>query len=342
MSLKALSLRLGLSQTTISRALNGYPEVSEKTRIRVQEAARELNYRPNPHAKSLATGRTGHVGLILPMEQNLLAEPAFSEFLAGIAHYLNEAHMDVTILPVNYDAELAAYEHLAHSGRVDGIIISSPLIQDERVARLAQSGFPCVVHGRTVCNYDYNYLDIDNQGAFFKATNLLLDLGHERIGLVNGDERLTFARDRHVGYEQALATRNIAYDPLLVHSQSGMNEESGFIAVSQILMQRPRPTAFVVTSIIHALGALRAIRQHGLEPGRDISLIAHDDGLPYLAAEKFDPPLTTTHSPIRAAGYELAQMLQRQIEAKGQTTPVLQRVLEVDLVIRGSTRARRV
>lgn len=69
MSLKALSQRLGLSQTTISRALNGYPEVSEKTRLRVQEAARELNYRPNPHAKSLATGRTGHVGLILPMEQ---------------------------------------------------------------------------------------------------------------------------------------------------------------------------------------------------------------------------------------------------------------------------------
>jgi LacI family transcriptional regulator len=341
MSLKALSQRLGLSQTTISRALNGYPEVSEKTRLRVQEAARELNYRPNPHAKSLATGRTGHVGLILPMEQNLLAEPAFSEFLAGIAQYLHQAHMDLTILPVDYDAELAAYEHLAHSGRVDGIIISSPLLKDERVARLAQSDFPCVVHGRTLCDYPYNFYDIDNKSAFFKATHLLLDLGHERIGLVNGDERLTFALDRHAGYEEALKARHIPYDPLLVHAQSGMREESGFIAVSQMLMQRPRPTAFVVTSIIHALGALRAIRQHGLEPGRDVSLIAHDDGLPYLAADKFDPPLTTTQSPIRTAGYDIAQILHHEIEQKSKAKTLTQRVLEVDLVIRGSTRPRR-
>ncbi|MBK8452342.1 MAG: substrate-binding domain-containing protein [Thiofilum sp.] len=342
MSLKALSQRLGLSQTTISRALNGYPEVNEKTRQRVQEAARELNYRPNPHAKSLATGRTGHIGLILPMEQNLLAEPTFSEFLAGLAYYLNEHHMDITILPVNYDAELDAYTQLALSGRVDGMVISSPLLQDERVARLAQSGFPCVVHGRTACEFPYSYLDIDNKGAFFKATSLLLDLGHERIGLINGDERLTFAHDRHQGYKAALEQHQISYDPALTYSNSGMREEDGFIAVAKMLMLKPRPSAFVMTSMIHALGALRAIRQHGLEPGRDISLIAHDDGLPYLAADKFDPPLTTIYSPIRPAGYEVAQMLQHNIQQNDPLMAKVQRVLEVELVMRSSTRPRRV
>ena len=341
MSLKALSQRLGLSQTTISRALNGYPEVSEKTRQRVQEVARELNYRPNPHAKSLATGRTGHIGLILPMEQNLLAEPTFSEFLAGLAYYLNENHMDITILPVNHDAELDAYAQLALSGRVDGIVISSPLIQDERVARLAQSGFPCVVHGHTVCEFPYSYLDIDNKGAFLKATHLLLGLGHERIGLVNGDERLTFAQDRHQGYREALINHNITYDPALTYSNSGMREEDGFNAVSKMLMLRPSPTAFVITSMIHALGALRAIRQHGLEPGRDIALIAHDDGLPYLAADKFDPPLTTTYSPIRPAGYKVAQMLQQNIQQHDPLATKSQHVLEVELVMRSSTRSRR-
>ncbi|WP_020558906.1 LacI family DNA-binding transcriptional regulator [Thiofilum flexile] len=341
MSLKALSLRLGLSQTTISRALNGYPEVSEKTRQRVQEAARELNYRPNPHAKSLATGRTGHVGLILPMEQNLLAEPLFSEFLAGLAYYLNENQMDITILPVNHDAELEVYAQLARSGRVDGIIISSPLIQDKRVERLAQSGFPFVVHGRTLCELPYSYLDIDNKGAFFKATHLLLDLGHERIGLVNGDERLTFARNRHQGYREALQQWNITYDPALTYSNGGMREEDGFMAVSKMLMFKPRPTAFIITSMIHALGALRAIRQHGLEPGRDISLIAHDDELPYLAADKFDPPLTTTYSPIRPAGYEIARMLQYDIQHPNVQTVKPQRVLDVELVMRSSARPRR-
>lgn len=336
MNLKALSQHLGLSQTTVSRALNGYPEVSERTRERVMQAAIELNYRPNPNAKSLATGRTEHIGIILPIEQNLFMEPVFGEFMAGIAQCLAEADMDMTIMPTPRSNELQAYQQLAISGRVDGILISSPTLQDARVACLAESDFPFVLHGRTECAFPYSYLDIDNQGAFANATRLLLDLGHQRISLVNGDESMTFARDRHAGYRQALQEHGVTYDPQLVCSQGSMTEEHGFNSVSRLLLQRPRPSAFIVGSMILALGAMRAIRHHGLEPGHDIALIAHDDHLPYLQADKFDPPLTTTSSSIRAAGYEITQVLHAEINNKGMGHS--QTVLPVELIVRGSTR----
>lgn len=340
MSLKELSQRLGLSQTTVSRALNGYPEVSERTRQRVMQLAREMNYRPNPSAKSLATGRTEHIGIVLPIEKNLFVEPLFGEYLAGVTQFLAEADMDVTIIPTPLKQEQAVYEQLAMSGRVDGLLVSSPALTDSRIASLAASNLPFVLHGRTQCELPYSYCDIDNYGAFAKATRLLLELGHQQIGLVNDDRALNYANDRHLGYQMALEQYGIPFDPNLC-TQGGMTEEYGFNAVSQLLMHRPRPSAFLVSNMILALGAMRAIRQHGLEPGHDISLIAHDDHIPYLQADKFDPPLTTTSSSIRKAGYQITQMLHQEIELRNQEHPVQQKILEVDLVIRGSTRIRR-
>lgn len=341
MSLKELSQRLGLSQTTVSRALNGYPEVSERTRQRVMQLAREMNYRPNPSAKSLATGRTEHIGIVLPIEKNLFVEPLFGEYLAGVAQFLAEADMDITIIPTPLSQELNVYEQLAMSGRVDGLLISSPAITDARVASLATSNLPFVLHGRTQCELPYSYCDIDNQGAFAKATRLLIELGHQQIGLVNDERALNYANDRHLGYQTTLEQYGIPYDPSLC-TQGGMTEEYGFNAVAQLLMHRPRPSAFIVSNMILALGAMRAIRQHGLEPGHDIALIAHDDHIPYLQADKFDPPLTTTSSSIRKAGYEITQMLHQEIEVRHQNEPKQQKVIDVDLVIRGSTRIRKI
>lgn len=341
MSLKELSLRLGLSQTTVSRALNGYPEVSERTRQRVMQLAREMNYRPNPSAKSLATGRTEHIGIVLPIEKNLFVEPLFGEYLAGVAQFLAESDMDVTVIPTPLSQEQKVYEQLAISGRVDGLLISSPAVVDSRVASLAATNLPFVLHGRTQCEHPYSYCDIDNQGAFAKATRLLIELGHQRIGLINDECSLNYANDRYLGYKLALEQYGIPYDPSLC-TQGGMTEEYGFNAVAQLLMHRPRPSAFLVSNMIFALGAMRALRQHGLEPGHDIALIAHDDHIPYLQADKFDPPLTTTSSPIRRAGYEITQMLHREIEMRSQNQAKQCKVLEVDLVIRGSTRIRKV
>ena len=340
MSLKELSQRLGLSQTTVSRALNGYPEVSERTRQRVMQLAREMNYRPNPSAKSLATGRTEHIGIILPIEKNLFVEPLFGEYLAGVAQFLAESDMDVTVIPTPLSQEQKVYEQLAMSGRVDGLLISSPAVVDSRVASLAASNLPFIVHGRTQCEHLYSYCDIDNRGAFAKATRLLIELSHQHIGLINGDHSLNYANERYLGYRATLEQYGINYDPRLC-TQGELTEEVGFNSAAQLLMHHPRPSAFLISNMIFALGAMRALRQHGLEPGYDVAIIVHDDHLPYLQADKFDPPLTTTSSSIRKAGYEITKMLHHEIEMRGQHQTKQCKLLDIDLIIRGSTHIRK-
>ncbi len=333
MNLKQLADHLGLSQTTVSRALNGYPEVAEETRRRILDAARRFDYRPNAAARRLATGRAGAVAILFPTERNLLVDPHFFEFLAGVAERLTDSDVELSLRATRRNDELDAYRRLATMGRVDGFILSSPAIADERVKLLAELGAPFVVHGRTRSDVAYAYLDIDNEGGFRKATELLLDLGHKRIALLNGRVELNFATDREKGYRAALAGRGLNADPALMMN-SAMTEESGFRQASQLMGAPDRPTALVTSSVLLAFGAYRAARDHGLTVGRDISIIAHDDGLPFLKAETLDPPLAATVSPIRSGGLRIAELLLSRIEG----TPVeeLHEVWPVELVFRSS------
>ncbi|MEZ5448593.1 MAG: substrate-binding domain-containing protein [Thiolinea sp.] len=346
MNLKELSQKLGLSQTTVSRALNGYPEVGEKTRERVLKTAAEMNYRPNRFAKSLATGKTGHIGIIYPVERNLLLTPLFNEFLGGVTRFLVEKDMDLTIMPVHAEHELQTYQQLAKSGRVDGMILSSPLRRDPRIEHIANIGIPFILHGRlheqdndpVDKEMPFSYLDIDNSGAFERATELLINMGHSRIALINDDARFTFAWHRLLGYRTALEAAGIQPDPELIFTVDiMMTEENGYQAAMRALKKHPAPTAFLVSSVIMTLGVKRAIRQMGLRPGKDISIITHDDELPYIQAAKFDPPLTTVSSSIAKAGYEITSHLYDIIESGNTVTH--KTVLEVDLIVRGSTSA---
>lgn len=341
MNLKELSQKLGLSQTTVSRALNGYPEVGENTRLRVLKMAAELNYQPNRFAKSLATGKSGHVGIVLPLENNLMVTPLFNDFLCGFTSYLMQKNMDLTIMPVAADQEIATYRQLAHSGRVDGIAVIKPLRDDPRIEHLMNMGLPFIVHGRlqptdgpeVFNDIPFAYLDIDNKGAFERATSLLLNMGHKRIVLINDDSRYTFAYHRLMGYQCALEAKGVSYDPMLVY-EAEMIEEKGYQAAKHAL-ECLKPTAFLVSSVILTLGVKRAIREKGLQLGQHISLITHDDDLPYLQTAKFSPPLTAVSSSLTQAGYFLGNHLYNIIESGNKLRP--QQVLDVDLIVRGST-----
>ncbi|MCP4380922.1 MAG: LacI family DNA-binding transcriptional regulator [Hyphomicrobiales bacterium] len=334
MKLKDLAERLGLSPTTVSRALNGYPEVSEKTRQRVLEAARQANYRPNASARRLATGRAGAVGVVMPTDRNLLVDPHFVEFLAGIGERLVEDEIDIVISPAGADDEMASYRRMASGTRVDVMILSSPTLKDERVEFLSQLGFPFVIHGRTTADVPHAWLDIDNEGGFRHATKHLLDLGHRRIGLINGDPRYTYAVHREKGYAEALSDAGHPFDRRLV-ANGAMTDEFGYRAMEGFLAETPRPTAVVVGSMMLALGAFRALRTAGLELGKDVSIIAHDDGFPFLNADRMVPPMSTTRSPIRAAGTRVAEFAIDLLT--GRPPGSIQELWPVDLVIRGST-----
>jgi LacI family transcriptional regulator len=337
MNLRDLSLLLKLSQTTVSRALNGFPEVNEETRARVKAAADMHGYRPSAAARRLATGQSGTLGVVFPRERNMLGDLLFTEFLEGCLEKAAELGYDVTLaMASGAQSEEAVYRRAVRSARVDGMILSSPLLSDPRIDLLGSLNMPYVLHGRTHVETPYPHLDIDNEGAFFAAAQLLTNLGHKRIALLNGETRHNYAVDRQNGYCRALQQKQITVDESLM-SSSIMLESHGMGAAETMLARAPheRPTAFLCSSLSQAAGVQKIAKAHGLQIGRDISLIAHDDRVHGFRAEHFDPPLTATQSPIGDAGRRIVELLIARIKNPDAKLP--HEVWPVDLIVRGST-----
>ncbi|WP_099864012.1 LacI family DNA-binding transcriptional regulator [Pararhizobium haloflavum] len=335
MNLKELAKFLNLSQTTVSRALNGYPEVNERTRQRVMQAVQATGYRPNRAAQRLATGKAGSIGVIMPTAPGRDTDLHFAEFLSGLGEVCLSEDMLLVVTPSRPENEEMTFRKLAAGGTVDAIFLAYIRRNDTRIDLLKSLSLPFVVHGRTLEeDPDFPLLDIDNLGAFRDAARLLLQLGHRRIALLNGPDYLTFAIARRMGLEAALAEAGMATDPALFQ-HSGMTDENGYRGMMRLLDSAEPPTAVLCSSILLALGAVRAMNQRGLALGTDISLIAHDDVFPYLKPEHFSTPLTTTRSPIRAAGARIGERLIGAIAGGGEEP--LQEVWPVDLIVRAST-----
>ena len=336
MKLKELSDLLSLSPTTVSRALNGYPEVSESTRLRVRAAAEAHGYRPNTRARSLATGRAMAIGHVLPLTvKHEMVNPVFSDFIAGAGEVYSARGYDMLLSIVADDDQARAYRELKTRGVVDGLIIHAPRAGDRRVHLLNEIGLPFVVHGRATDAEDpYCWVDMDNTHAFRRATNLLLDLGHRRIALINGLETLDFARRRRAGYEAALRARGLQPNPDDAYSGE-MTEGFGYDTGRTLLARPEPPTAFLTASIVIAYGVRRAIEERGLAMGRDVSVITHDDDLGYLQNRGDVPVFTATRSSVRVAGRKAAAMLLDRIESPGE--PPCEELLEADLVLGNST-----
>ncbi len=339
MNLKQLSASLGLSQTTVSRALNGYPEVREETRLRVQAAAHAANYSPNTRARRLATGRAMAIGHVMPLTgREELVNPIFADFIAGAGEVYAREGYDLLLRMVPADGSEAAYRQMASNASVDGVMVQAPTLDDGRIALLQELGVPFMVHGRTAHPERYSWMDLANIRAFRRATDLLLDLGHRRIALLNGQETLDFARRRRTGFEEALAARGVAANPFWMRSEV-MTEQYGYRAAGEMLDSSTPPTAFLVSSIIPAIGVRRAVGERGLRTGRDVSIICHDDVLSYMDNEGVTAPegpaFTATRSSIRAAGRRCAEILLTLID--NPSHPPIQDLWETDLLLGRST-----
>ncbi|MCZ4090280.1 substrate-binding domain-containing protein [Sinorhizobium psoraleae] len=334
-NLKQLAELLGLSQTTVSRALNGYPEVNAKTRQRVLKAVRETGYRPNRAAQRLATGKAYSIGLVMPIASGIGSDIHFGEFLAGLAEEAVKHDFHFVLNPSAPEDEEATFRRLAASGNVDALFLAHMRANDPRIAILKSLSIPFVVHGRSIGGpKDYPFLDIDNTAAFYDATRLLIQLGHRRIALINGQEHLAFAIRRKKGVTRALKEWGLDLDETLVH-HSVMTDEYGYRSMQRFLKQPDPPTAVLCSSTALALGAVRAINQAGLTVGTDISIIAHDDVLPMLKPENFSVPLTTTRSSLRAAGARVASRLIGGILDRGAYPD--QELWRAELIVRAST-----
>ena len=336
MNLKELAAKLGLSPTTVSRALNGYPEVNAATRDRVVAAASRHNYRPNARAIRLATGRALAVGHVIPLNtRSEIMNPIFADFIAGAGEIYSRNGYDMILSVVPDEAEDSTYRDLMSRGTVDGVIVHAPKTNDPRIKVLKDLGLPFVVHGRASgTELDYSWVDVNNRRAFLRATEFLLDLGHRRIALVNGLERMDFAVRRRAGFTDALTARALTPDPALLSSDE-MTEINGHRAAERALSLPQPATAFLAASMLQGMGIRRAIEGRGLRLGRDVSVIIFDDDLSYLRKGEDVPIFTATRSSVREAGRLSAEMLLTLIAQPGN--PPQHRLLEAELILGQST-----
>ncbi|MCH4541852.1 substrate-binding domain-containing protein [Ochrobactrum sp. A-1] len=334
MNLNELARELGLSKTTISRALNGFPEVSEETRKRVEAAAQQFGYIPNTNARRLAIGKSGAIGIVLPDHLSDRFGPQTNEFLSGLGEGLEPTSFDLLIRPSSGGDEMSVYRRWVSARSVDAIVISVPAYSDERVQMLSDAKFPFVVHGKTDISAPHAWLDVDNESAFNQLTNYLLDLDHKHIGVIDALPGHAFAEDRKNGHKRALVGRGHTFNQEL-YIQDRFTVEAGFRSARMLLLKVPRPTALVVGSMMGAIGAYQAIRSLNFEVGRDVSVIAHDDVFSYFSPTDMVPSLTTTRSSIRAAGKKIAETL---VKSLTEGTPLdLAETWPVELIVRNST-----
>ncbi len=340
MNLKEFSNLLGLSPTTVSRALSGYPEVSEKTRLKVNEAARIHGYQPNLRARALALGRSYSIGHVLSSSNGSeLVNPIFGDFISGAAEAGAARGYSINLTIAEQSSEESVFRKLKAQGSVAGIILQSPKVHDQRIELLKELGLKFVVHGRSSgVSIPYSWVDVNNHRAFEQATTFLAHMGHRRIGLINGRQDFDFAHRRLNGYLQALHAAGI--EPHSDLQTSGdMTEANGYAAAKAMLGLECPATAFLAASVMSAIGARRAIHDSGMELPGDVSLIAYDDDLSYLSNRQSPPIFTAVRSSVREAGERAVTLLMSQIE--GQKVRNDQLLLETELIVGMSTGPRK-
>jgi LacI family transcriptional regulator len=337
----------GVGRATAARTLGGYGYVSPELRERVLAAAEQIGYRANALARSMSTGVTHTLGVIVAD----IGNPFFAGVVRGISDTSRERGFDTIVLSTHEDLgeEIAAMNVLIDK-RVDGVIVASAAVQRADVAHITaaiEHGIPVVLVDRDVSHLDLDAVVIDNRAAAREAVDSLIRAGHTRIGFVWGpttDNRPSTRRDllaaaaknlwtdgeRLRGYLDALDDAGIRFDPELVMI-GDKTESRAADEVTRMLALPDRPTAMFCSETDAMTGTLRAVRAAGLAYPRDISLIGFDDS---SWAAVMDPPLTMIEQPMHELGEQAAATLLTLID--GGSTPRSLHTLETRLVERAS------
>jgi DNA-binding LacI/PurR family transcriptional regulator len=324
----------GVSRTTVSFVLNNVPgmKISEETRQRVLEAARQLNYYPTSAARTLASGKTRRIGLVLcEQREHLMADAFLPAFLRGVSDLAHQEGYRVVFQSAEDSTGETTYGDLLHEQHVDGLIVSGPRSDDFQLSRLQEEGYLLVLHGR-LPDCALPFIDVDNIGGAHKAVSHLVGLGHSRIGLItNAPLSYTSSQDRLTGYRQALQEAELPFEDELVR-YGEFSPESGRRAMESLLALPTPPSAVFVASDVVALGAMAAVRERGMRIPQDVALVGFDD---IFLAAYVSPPLTTVRLPAYGLGWAAGDMLIRFIN-EDQPPVERQMLLASELVIRQS------
>jgi LacI family transcriptional regulator len=321
----------GVSLGTASRVLSGHPATSTEARAAVSHAAATLGYRPNAQARSLRLTRTHAIGLLVSDVRN--------PFFADVAHAAEQAALgaDYVTLLGNANESVEQQDRYIETfltQRVDGVVLAPQGIGSGSLEALIDSAMPVVFVDRTVEEFDVPSVTTDSRVGMDQAVAHLAATGHERIGYIAGPQAISTGRDRHEAFLDALPRHGLTVDPELV-TFGDFQEESGIKAAEQLLSATPRPTALLAADNLMALGALAAIRRHGLRIGADIEVVAFDD-IEWLA--HFDPPISVIAQDAREVGRRAVELLLRVINGNKPESIVLPTTF-IDRSTRRSDRA---
>lgn len=289
--------KAGVSRTTVSFVLNNAAgmQISDETRKRVLEAARDLGYVPDAAAQALASGRSKTVGLLLARRTNVIASDMYLiQMMEVLVREINRHGMRLMLEVVEDFENRESYLKLVRSNSIDGILYSGPRFEDAALRTLVEHGVPTVLMG-ALPNTSYAFVDVDNHAAAKLAVKHLLSLGHRRIGCItNAKLSYVAAADRLEGYQDALAAAGVPVCPGLIR-YGDFDPESGYAQMNSLLDENPDLTAVFVASDVVAFGAMSAVRERGLRIPDDISLVGFDD---VPVSRYMDPSLTTVQLPV--------------------------------------------
>jgi LacI family transcriptional regulator len=319
----------GVSTATVSRAINGHAEVSAETREAVMRVVREHGYSTNRTARGLSAGRTGLIGVTLPV----LHHSYFSVILAGAGEALYEHDMRMVLCPTHHehDREVSLLERLMR-GTTDGAILILPEESSEELAGLHDDGYRFViVDPHRPLDEMVPTVSAAHSAGAGEATQHLLGLGHRRIGAITGPRGWIATEERLHGYHGALASAGLMPDAAL-QIESDWHTTGGYQAAAELLDRPDPPTAIFAFNDMLAIGAMQAARERGLRIPEDLSIVGFDDT---FEASIVTPALTTVRQPLAEMGRMAVALLVRLLQ--DQRIEALHVELETRLMVRGTT-----
>ncbi|WP_179032507.1 LacI family DNA-binding transcriptional regulator [Paenibacillus kribbensis] len=331
-TIKDISQLTGFSITTVSRALNGYSDVSESTRKLIKEAAEALNYSPNVLARGLVMKETKTLGLLVSgMTHKNINNNFVFEVLCGINDSAASSDYDLILFSTNTAKQkMKTYTQLCRERKVDGVILQGVKTDDPYLQEVLDSDIPCVLIDIPIQSENVGYVSTNHKESAQAAVEHLIRLGHQKIAMINGYSEAFVSKARFEGFVSAMEQAGLDWKREWV-VKGDFTEEAAQQQALKLLRAYPEITAFFCASDMMALGVIKAANEMGLSVPGQLSIVGFDD-IP--TAAYFQPPLTTIGQNMYQLGYEAANLLMRML--KSEDSPK-SNVLRNELILRSST-----
>jgi LacI family transcriptional regulator len=334
-TIKDIAKALGLSTSTVSRALRDSHEISTETKQLVLEYATRINYHPNPIALSLKEKRSRSIGVIVAE----IANSFFSQAINGIESVAYDKGYNVIISQSHesYDKEVMTLQYLA-SRSIDGLLISvSTATKDlQHLRALHERGFPIVFFDRIVEDINTHKVMVDNFRGAYDATMHLIKQGYKNIATITNSENLSITRERVAGYVEALAQKNTKARKSMIKYcfHGGMILSEVEEAITQLMKTKPRPDAIFTSSDKLTTGCMRVLKRKGVRIPEDIAVVGFSNS---DIIELLDPPLTVVRQPAFEMGQVATELLLQLIESKRPVKDFERKILATSLIVQQST-----